>query len=438
MIRNMEPPLLYVGFGRTEITPPLGTPLFGYSGGVRAAGEVADGLNATALFLRSGDVSAVLVSLDWGLVDEDETTQIRALVSAKTGIAGENVTVCASHTHSAPQTVESWGWGEKNQVYLDGVRETIAQAVVFAQDGLQPVSVGIGTTPTQTGINRREVAADGSMGLGFQEWGPRDETLTVVRFEGESGAVAQIVHLAAHPTARGIDPAISRDWPGVMADRIEAVTHCPVFFLNGAFGDVAPRTAVGGAGGDGAESAREVGLRAANDAIPVWRGLKDFRTMALEVTHGEFELPYAPLEPLEEALRQSEALQSFAGTIGFEACMKKYWTAVCQAHREAPRTGRLFRQTLTKIGPLVIVPFAGEIFSEIGLRLKKFSPFAHTLCAGTANGSHGYYVTREARARGGYEIWVGRAYGAYLLANDIDDVLVRENLLLLNDGFAGA
>jgi hypothetical protein len=40
-------------------------------------------------------------------------------------------------------------------------------------------------------------------------------------------------------------------------------------------------------------------------------------------------------------------------------------------------------------------------------------------------------VTREARARGGYEVWVMRAFSAYLLAENLDDVLVMENMQLL-------
>ena len=43
----------------------------------------------------------------------------------------------------------------------------------------------------------------------------------------------------------------------------------------------------------------------------------------------------------------------------------------------------------------------------------------------------GYFVTREARPRGGYEVGVARCYGAHLFADDIDDVLVQENLKLL-------
>jgi len=44
-------------------------------------------------------------------------------------------------------------------------------------------------------------------------------------------------------------------------------------------------------------------------------------------------------------------------------------------------------------------------------------------------------VTREARARGGYEVWVMRAFSAYLLAENLDDVLVMENIQLLQMAF---
>jgi hypothetical protein len=116
---------------------------------------------------------------------------------------------------------------------------------------------------------------------------------------------------------------------------------------------------------------------------------------------------------------------------GPEACEWQHWDSVRLAHQAPVEVGYHFGQTITALGSLAIVPFPGEIFSEIALRLKLASPFPHTLCAGSANGSLGYLATREARGRGGYEVWVGRAYGPYLLADDIDDVLVRENLELL-------
>jgi len=54
---------------------------------------------------------------------------------------------------------------------------------------------------------------------------------------------------------------------------------------------------------------------------------------------------------------------------------------------------------------------------------------------GTNNGHYGYLVTCEARARGGYEVWVMRAFSEYLLAENLDDVLVMENIQLLQKTF---
>jgi neutral ceramidase len=50
------------------------------------------------------------------------------------------------------------------------------------------------------------------------------------------------------------------------------------------------------------------------------------------------------------------------------------------------------------------VALPGEIFVELGLALKKASPFKHTLIAELANGSVGYVPNREAYPQGNYEI----------------------------------
>jgi hypothetical protein len=70
--------------------------------------------------------------------------------------------------------------------------------------------------------------------------------------------------------------------------------------------------------------------------------------------------------------------------------------------------------------------------------MRDVSPFQHTLCASTSCGNNAYLCPREAYPRGGYEAWVGRTLGAYLLAENIDDVLVRENLKLLEQSYTKA
>ena len=161
-----------------------------------------------------------------------------------------------------------------------------------------------------------------------------------------------------------------------------------------------------------------------------YASIKEWRDLKLAVWNEEMLLPHAPLPTLEEAQKQL-ALADKNAQWGEPFALRLYWQSVVEAYGHPLQSHRRFVQTLTQLGPVVIVPFAGEPFAEIALRLRQLSPFAYTLCAGTTNGKQGYYVTREARARGGYEVWVARAYGAYLLADDIDDVLVAQNAALL-------
>jgi hypothetical protein len=431
----MSTPALRAGIARRDITPEIGSTLFGYSG-QRRAETVDDGLNATALFLKSDDCNSCIVSLDWCLIDEIEIAHLRELISQATKLAPENITFHATHTHSGPVTVDCWGWGRRDEQYLKLARPRIVEAVLEAGSTPVAVRVGIGKIQTDIGVNRREVRLDGSVSLGFNEWGPRDTDMTIVRFESiqagsTPGTLATLVHANAHPTSRGADPAISRDWPGVMMDRVEQLTGAPVLFLNGAFGDVAPRTTIGGVTGDAGKAAREVGLRAALHAMQAWREIKEFRDLDLQTSNAKIALPFSDLPAREEAETQRAQYAGQENAKGAGEAEWRYWNAVLEAHDAPRQTAREWSQSITRLGPIVFVPFAGEIFSEIALRLKQASPFSHTLCLGTSNGSHGYYVTREARARGGYEVWVAKAYGAYLPAENIDDVLVQENLKLL-------
>lgn len=423
---------LQAGIARRDITPPLGTELFGYPT-QRFATVVDDNLAATALVLQHENTRVALITLDLCIVDESEIAHIRAEISKETGIPPEAITIIATHTHSGPITVRAWGWGAKNQEYLDSIRPLLVEAVAQALSTQSPVKIGIGVTQTQTGINRRGTDVNGNVGLSSYEFGVFDPDLTVMRFESENGTVASLVHLSAHPTARGKVPEISRDWPGVMVDRVEKVTGAPVLFINGSFGDVAPRSNVGGAVGDGAPASTEVGLNAATDALRAWKSIKDFRESDLQTFTQNFSLPHAPLPSLEVTEGKVKEFAGCKNARGRDECEHRHWNAVRKALGKPVQESRDWQQTLTRIGPLVVVPFAGEIFTEIAQRVKYHSPFEYTLCAGTTNGSHGYYVTRESRVRGGYEPWVAKAYGAYVLADNIDDVLVQKNVALLNE-----
>ena len=423
---------LNAGFGRTDITPDLGSLLMGYPGPDRAATGVRDGLEADALALSQGNASAVVISLTVCIVDDVEVEAIRRGVAERTGVAAQAITVGSTQTHSGPNTADFWGWCSKDTAYIGRMVEGAIEAGVEAIRTLRPATVGIGTASSQVGVNRRQIMEDHSVGLGVNPWGPYDPELTVVRFETDDGPLATLIHYGAHPTVLGSDNTlVSRAWPGVMTDRVEALTGAPAFFINGAVGDIAPRCGNRGAVGDGEAALMEVGYRGAEDALRAYHSVKELRPLELGVLSDGFELPYRPLADRAEAEAQFNAAATDKDQYGRGMCEYRHWQAVLQAHDTEAVSGRRYEQVLTRLGPLALVPFPGEPFVEIVLRLRDLGPFQYTLCASTSCGNNGYLVTRESLHRGGYEVWVTKAVGPYILAEHIDDALVQENLALL-------
>jgi hypothetical protein len=80
-----------------------------------------------------------------------------------------------------------------------------------------------------------------------------------------------------------------------------------------------------------------------------------------------------------------------------------------------------------QVGPVAFVGWPGEIFCELGMRLKQQSPFRPTYVIGNANGRIGYVPTPEAYPQGGYEVESGLH-----LADGAGMVLVEESAGLLS------
>jgi neutral ceramidase len=427
------------GVARVDITPPLNTPMMGYADlELKRRGEtIRDPLNATALAFESGGKTCVIISLDVIIIDEADTAAVRAGIAAETGINPQAITCCATQTHSGPCTLSFMGWSKKNTDYTGGQMVPGAiKAGVEAIKAMQPARVGIATAQSQVGINRRETREDNNVGLGHQGWGPYDPEMTVLRVEGKNGTIANLVHYGAHPTVfNSSTRRISRDWPGVMCDRVESLTKAPTLFVNGAVGDVAPRVLNQSATGEGngEMAVLEVGYRAATDAMGAWRSIKHFQEYPVELITGDTSFPYKPLEPLELAQKKVAEWEPQKHISGTPAAEYGYWSAVVEAHKKAPVKEKAFFQAITAVGPVAFVPSPGEPFTQIVMRIRKHSPFQHTLVCTTTNGGLAYFCTRESLHRGGYEVWVVRAAGPQIYAENVDDVIVQQNVALLRE-----
>ena len=423
---------LFAGVAREKITPEVGGFLFGYNDQTKSD-SIHDDLNATALALKSGDTSVIIISIDVCLIHNTICEEIRSKIAAETGIPANNVILSPSHTHSGPRTMgfgEFGNWGTIDEEYCKSIfiPKCIA-AGKAAVSKMVSVKMGTGTTESKVGINRRQLLRDNTVTLGQNPWDTYDPTMTVISLvsaDKECKPVANVVHVGAHCTASGINHEVTRDWAGVMVDRLERESGALTLFINGTSGDVAPRMANGGSTGD-IQHAMEVGGLAGIDAVRAFKTIRTYYDEPLETVYGDLTLPFKP--PLTEEYIANR-LETYDSDRPLERSSLERLAKLYESGDLGPDTWTM-HQTIVRLGPVVMVPFPFETSSEIGLRLRAYSSFAHTLLLGNANGSNSYLPAESQICRGGYEIESFKWFRPRQLPDDSDKQLINQNMSLI-------
>ena len=424
---------LYAGVGRQNITPELGGHLAGYGWDLLSE-SIHDDLTATALVLRQADVTMVLISVTVTELAKWLSESIKEQIGERYNVDPKNVLLAATHTHSAPCTFDLVGWGEIDRAYCENIYiPGVLHAVDLAFSNLQPAVMGVGETQSFVGINRRQYGPDGEVILGQNPWGQIDTTMTVMAFRTEEGKpFANIVHYGAHGTAAGENYEVTRDWSGIMLDRLDEESGAVSMFFNGTAGDIGPRLTNGGTKGD-IRHVRELGGVAAMDAVRAYKSIRCFQVPELKTHSGTLTLPYAPIPSLEDAKAGFARFRNLEQT-NMHMHYADHFRKIIDAYESGfpARKGIELQQTVFKIGDVVLAPYGFELFSEIGLRMREYSPAKHTLCVCYENDNPGYLPSQDQLCRGGYEVEMFMTGGTETLAPDTDSILIRETLRLIN------
>jgi hypothetical protein len=322
------------------------------------------------------------------------------------------------------------GWGEIDRPYYETILLPAAlQAGKDAVNGLQDAQLAVGTTHSDVGVNRREILPNGDVCLGQNPFGCYDPEMTVVTIRGADGkGILNLIHYGCHGTAAGCNREISRDWSGVMIDRVEKETGVLTAFWNGAVGDVGPRLTNGGTCGD-ISYVMELGGVAAADAMRALRSQSGFRDGKLDCFADEVRLPYAPTPPIEDVRAALDSIQNPDELINLQKLTYAHYKdvyALLQSGVTEHPTHFSFPFCAVSLGDVLFVPTPYEIFSEITLRLRAYLPWPHTLGLSNTNGYCGYFPSRDQICRGGYEVDCFRTGGLYNLTEDADQHLIDE------------
>lgn len=397
---------LKAGVARANITPAVGelTSATGVLGANPAVG-VASELFTKALVLDDGRTKAALVTADVIDLGKRIVSETRELIKQTTGIPGSHVMFAASHTHSGPITRRPDAREGDNvpyQSYLDQLVAKMAGAVAEADSHLIEVRIGVGEGNAPFNINRWIPTPDGPTGA---RWDPNpdaptDETLSILRLDRPDGSpLTAVVNFAAHASVAGWGKYFSADYPGFLQETLEKIYNgtMTAMFLNGAAGDLKIRwlkTKQDGSLGfayGGVEAARSWGRIVAGAALSVMEQIQTTeQDCRIGVSSRQVDLPMLPPPSADEVGRQLDAKRKTGEDTTWE---ERVLPSLRDGTAPTAITGEV---QLLRVGDdITLAAFPGELFVEIGLRLRQELPFKHLFVVGYANGIVGYLPTAE-------------------------------------------
>ncbi len=412
-----------VGVARRCLTPPPGVELAGLGYYLNRTWErVRDDLNATAIVITDGAGSGVaLVAVDLMYNDATFTRVVREQASARTSLRPEAICVNFSHSHNAPTAGLIIGGGQRDESYLAFAAQLVAETIVDAWRGRQPARLFTG---------KSELA-----GMTFnraRENGPVDTRVSVLRADRLDGKpFAAVVNFHSHCTAHmEVDlRAVSRDWPGEAVDQIEnALPGVTALYLQGTAGDVNFRRELNGTERR-FEPARAL-TRAALDAIANAQPLEvasiDAHTRSVILptrrwTREEIDRDRAEglyrlatgdttgwLEGIARVcVNQPERLPlRYDGDVAkAAAAVARFaveWTdAILEGWERRAETLTTEVQAL-RIGDVFFCAHQAELFTSLGLEVRRQWPASDLFMLGYSNGSIGYLPDAHDITRGSY------------------------------------
>lgn len=427
--RSHEP--TRAGFAERDITPPRGLEMPGGSRRAWHVGTVHDSCKVRAAVFDDGAECVALVSVDAVIVPESLVRAVREEIGSRCGIPAKSIMVAATHSHSAGplgfyqrgQFDHAAEWVQRlayeqspcaDAGYIGHVQEQIVAAVSDAWKIRSDVQCGMATgRAPKAAFNRRFRMRNGHTytfpGQGnpdiLGEAGPIDPDVGVFGvWDHENRLRGCIVNYACHLTSK--PGGTSADWVYYLEQVIRGGfgSAVVVVFFNGACGDITPVDTLGRYSNQiGEKWARRIGACVGAEAIKALLDAVPGPMAPVTAMATQLEIPRRRPSPV----RIERASQLLTDGTAHEETTEWYFAreiVLLDALLEREPIALIEVQAL-QIGPAVFMACPGELFCELGLRLKASSRFPLTVPVSLANGFCGYLPTLEAMSEtgGGYE-----------------------------------
>lgn len=410
-----------------DVTAPFESLLLNGGFTERRRGKMNPGdLKARCFVLERGDICIALAVVDSCMIPRDVCDRAKKLVAKATGISPERIVITATHTHSAPSTMDYCLGTMADPAYTEFLPPKIAEGIAKAYAKREPARIGWSQVraPDFTHCRRwltrpdkmqrdpfGHITVRAMMHPGYQNpayigpASPVDDELSVLSIQTANGQPLAILANFSMHYYGGNRPA---DYFGLfsdrLAERLKAEGRTPVCAMSqGTSGDLHWM--------DYSQPSKGANVSQYTD------GLVDITAQALQEIQYSSNLPINMDQRTLTLSRRLPDADRLVWADNLLANMKgrrpknrpEVYAEQARFIHENP-TEKLILQTL-RIGDLGITTLPNEVYSITGLKLKARSPFDATFNIELANGAAGYIPPPAQHDLGGYTTWPARTAG---------------------------
>ncbi len=409
-----------------------------------ARGEDAK-LRAQVVVFTDGKTKVCLGSADVTYLHRPILDKVSREAEARYGIPFKNIMIGATHSHGSPiQTdyTDSTADQTFNNAIINAFLEAIGKANEKLENSAGATEGYFALGYATVGQNSRLLMEDGSIlwvptiyKYGYNRpTGPYDPQLPVLVFKHNDGSLEAILfnHGTHNINQPSPIPVRSPSFYGRAAQELEKELGGTIVFLPGAFGSTHVF--------DDMPTAERVfrvtdGIKRAYARAEK----KEFTTLAAVKMEFSWRVRTDFDEEKEHKAVADYCNYWFPKITDWKAEPKPVIAAFkarrdrMKATPEPKRFPKSWLQVI-QIGDVAFVGIPGELFAELGLEIKRRSPFRYTYVVGIANDYIGYLPDKEAYQFGGYQTWAGPNYSAPGTGEMLVDEAIKQLNILYQSG----
>ena len=423
-----------VGYSRVIMTPeePIGLGGFG-SAERRIFTDVLDDIYVTCIAITdANDNTILLMPVDMQRLTDSVVGNLRMACSNATGVPQEQIFITSSHTHSIPAMEKN---SDEYMRFKTMMVERFYQAAEEAMADRKPAQIYTGRIEAE-GMNfvkhYQYVDENGEIQHFGDNFGtpvynettqhvkePYDDML-LLQFKREGAKDVVVCNWRAHPTMTGgvSEYNLSSDYIGPLREAVELELDCNFAFVQGACGNINPRSRIAEENFGTEKNYREYGSRLAQYCIDGIQNNMESREpgkvqskiwrIVVDVDHSQDHLlTQAKLvrDMWERTGNNSSETSAYARQYGISS---SYHATAIVVKYEMGETQDIELGAFSLGEDLGFFVGPGELFDDISIEMEKRSPFPITYTVGYADGDWKYFLYGVCAEYDSYERHYGR------------------------------